>query len=160
MSEEQAVPISDENAMEAISDENAAEAISDETAEETVSDAEPEMTSADIRVVEGGQGSVKPVQFAPLPQSPVASEQNPMDLLYDVALDLSVELGHTSLPVKDVLQLGPGSIVELDKLAGEPVDITVNGKLIARGEVVVVDENFGIRVTEIANKVERLSGLA
>ena len=146
--------------------ENQAKAISDETAEAAVSQPEMESTEAgaDIRVVEGGadadSGTVKTAQFAPLPQTPVVNEQNPMDLLYDVTLDLSVELGHTALPVRDVLQLGPGSIVELDKLAGEPVDIMVNDKMIARGEVVVVDENFGIRVTEIANRVDRLSGLA
>lgn len=83
-----------------------------------------------------------------------------MDLLFDVQLQLSVELGRTSIPVKEILQLGPGSIVELDKLAGEPVDILVNGKLIARGEVVVVDENFGVRVTEVASQAERLSQAA
>jgi flagellar motor switch protein FliN/FliY len=88
---------------------------------------------------------------------PSITEQGSMDLLFDVQLNLSVELGRTSIPVRDVLQLGPGSIVELDKLAGEPVDILVNGKLIARGEVVVVDENFGVRVTEIASQCEKLS---
>lgn len=104
--------------------------------------------------------SVRKVSFAPLPPGPVTTEHGSMDLLLDVELDLSVELGRTSIPVKEVLQLGPGSIVELDKLAGEPVDIMVNGKLIARGEVVVVDENFGIRVTEIASRTERLNGLS
>jgi flagellar motor switch protein FliN/FliY len=104
--------------------------------------------------------AVKSVRFAPLPQAPASMEQGSMDLLLDVDLDMSVELGRTSVPVREVLQLGPGSILELDKLAGEPVDIMVNGKLIARGEVVVVDENFGVRVTEIASRSERLSGLS
>lgn len=104
--------------------------------------------------------TVKNVRFAPLPQAPLSVEQGSMDLLLDVDLDMSVELGRTSVPVREVLQLGPGSILELDKLAGEPVDIMVNGKLIARGEVVVVDENFGVRVTEIASRSERLSGLS
>jgi flagellar motor switch protein FliN/FliY len=75
-----------------------------------------------------------------------------MDVLLDVNLDLSVELGRARVPVRDVLQLSPGSVVELNKLGGEPVDILVNGRLIARGEVVVVDENFGVRVTEIINR--------
>ena len=96
-------------------------------------------------------------RFAPLPNMPSITEQGSMDLLFDVQLNLSVELGRTSIPVREVLQLGPGSIVELDKLAGEPVDILVNGKLIARGEVVVVDENFGVRVTEIASQCDKLS---
>jgi flagellar motor switch protein FliN/FliY len=108
----------------------------------------------------GVGGSIKQARFAPLTAAQAKHDQNSMDLLMDVSLDLSVELGRTSIPVRDVLQLGPGSILELDKLAGEPVDIMVNGKLIARGEVVVVDENFGIRVTEIANRNERLTGLA
>jgi flagellar motor switch protein FliN len=108
----------------------------------------------------GTASSVKSVRFAPLNQMPAAGEQGSIDLLLDVDLALSVELGRAAIPVREVLQLGPGSIVELDKLAGEPVDIMVNGKLIARGEVVVVDENFGIRVTEIASQNERLSGLA
>lgn len=69
----------------------------------------------------------------------------------DVQLGVTVELGRTSLPVKEVLQLGPGSVVELEKTAGEPVDILVNGTPVARGEVVVVDDNFGVRVTELVN---------
>jgi flagellar motor switch protein FliN/FliY len=77
-----------------------------------------------------------------------------MDILMDVQLELTVELGHASVPVREVLQLGPGAIVKLDKLAGEPVDVLVNGKLIARGEVVVVDETFGIRIAELVNRAD------
>jgi len=87
---------------------------------------------------------------------PLSSDQGSIDLLADVELNLTVELGRTSIPVREVLQLGAGSIVELHKLAGEPVDVLVNGKLIARGEVVVVDESFGVRLTEIASQAERL----
>ncbi|MHB0912656.1 MAG: flagellar motor switch protein FliN [Armatimonadota bacterium] len=117
--------------------------------------------TADTPTVEESQqtNSVESVRFAQLPESPVAAEQNSMDLLLDVELDLSVELGRTNIPVKDILQLGSGSIVELEKSAGDPVDIMINGKLIARGEVVVVDENFGVRITEIVSRSERLSGL-
>lgn len=121
----------------------------------------PDATEAgDLQIVSDASASSNSVQtarFAPLPNMPSITEQGSMDLLFDVQLNLSVELGRTSIPVRDVLQLGPGSIVELDKLAGEPVDILVNGKLIARGEVVVVDENFGVRVTEIASQCEKLS---
>ncbi len=72
-----------------------------------------------------------------------------IDLLMDVALDVVIELGRTVMPLKEVLNLGPGAVIELDKLAGDPVDILVNNKLVARGEVVVIEENFGVRITEI-----------
>ena len=78
-------------------------------------------------------------------------------LLMDIQVVLTVELGRTKKYVKDILGLGEGSIIELDKLAGEPVDLLVNGKLIAKGEVVVIDENFGVRITEIADPNERLA---
>jgi flagellar motor switch protein FliN/FliY len=82
-----------------------------------------------------------------------------ISLLMDVPLKLTVELGRTTKMVKEILALAPGSVVELDKLAGEPVDILVNERLIAKGEVVVIDENFGVRITEIVNPEERLHGL-
>jgi flagellar motor switch protein FliN/FliY len=80
-------------------------------------------------------------------------------LLLDVPLKLTVELGRTTKLVKEILALAPGSVVELDKLAGEAVDILVNEKLIAKGEVVVIDENFGVRITEIINPEERLNAV-
>ncbi len=80
-------------------------------------------------------------------------------LLLDVPLKLTVELGRTTKLVKEILALAPGSVVELDKLAGEAVDILVNEKLIAKGEVVVIDENFGVRITEIINPEERLTAV-
>lgn len=86
-------------------------------------------------------------------------EQRNLDLLLDIPLKVTVELGRTSRPIKDILELSSGSIIELDKLAGEPVDILVNEKLIAKGEVVVIDENFGVRVTDILSKSERLMQL-
>lgn len=82
------------------------------------------------------------------------------ELLLDVQMILTVELGRTKKYVKEILNLGEGSIIELDKLAGEPVDLLVNGKLIARGEVVVIDENFGVRVTDIVAPAERLAKMA
>jgi flagellar motor switch protein FliN/FliY len=82
-----------------------------------------------------------------------------IEILLDIPLEVSVELGRTKIVIKDLIQLGPGSIIELDKLIGEPVDLLVNDKLIARGEVVVFDENFGIRITDIATPAERLKSL-
>jgi len=82
-----------------------------------------------------------------------------MDFLLDIPLEISVELGRTRMLIKDLLQLGQGSVVELDKLAGEPMEILVNGKLVARGEVVVVNEKFGVRLTDIISPTERIRQL-
>lgn len=87
------------------------------------------------------------------------NEQRNLENLLDIPLKVTVELGRTKRPIKDILDLSVGSIIELDKLAGEPVDILVNQKLIAQGEVVVIDENFGVRVTEIISKADRLMNL-
>ena len=102
-----------------------------------------------------GDSVVRPAEFSPL--SHVASNpmHNGVDLILDVQMQVAVELGRTKMRVKDVLSLGPGSVVELDKHAGEPVEVVVNNKTVARGEVVVIDENFGVRVTEIINVNER-----
>lgn len=82
-----------------------------------------------------------------------------IDFLLDIPLDVTVELGRTRMLIKDLLQLGQGSVVELEKLAGEPMEILVNNKLIARGEVVVVNEKFGVRLTDIISPVERIRQL-
>ncbi len=87
------------------------------------------------------------------------NEQRNLDMLLDIPLRVTVELGRTKRTIKEILELSSGSIVELDKLAGEPVDIHVNEKLIAKGEVVVIDENFGVRVTDILSQQERLKKL-
>jgi len=84
---------------------------------------------------------------------------NNMELIKDVPLEVTVRLGKTVMKIRDILELGDGSIIELDKLAGEPVDLLVNGKLVAKGEVVVIDENFGFRVKDIISPTERLSTL-
>ena len=99
---------------------------------------------------------VHPVRFPPLPAlEPPVTAQRGLDLIMDVQMRVAVELGRSTMTVEDVLSLGPGSVVELNKLAGEAVDILVNERLIARGEVVVVDENFGVRVTEIVSPRRR-----
>lgn len=87
------------------------------------------------------------------------SAMRDMDFLLDVPLELTVQLGKTRMLIKDLLQLGQGSIVELEKLAGEPMEILVNNKLVARGEVVVVNEKFGIRLTDILSPTERIKQL-
>lgn len=103
--------------------------------------------------------AVQPVQFAPLTPSLGPVERSNMGLIMDVPLQVTVELGRTRKLIREILELSHGSIVELDKLAGEPVDILVNGKLIAKGEVVVIDENFGVRVTDIISPIERVNNL-
>ncbi|MEQ6375335.1 flagellar motor switch phosphatase FliY [Bacillaceae bacterium S4-13-58] len=94
-------------------------------------------------------------EFVPSQIAP--NEQRNLDMLLDIPLKVTVELGRTKRTIKDILELSAGSIVELDKLAGEPVDILVNDKLIAKGEVVVIDENFGVRVTDILSQRDRLN---
>jgi flagellar motor switch protein FliN/FliY len=104
--------------------------------------------------------AVHPVQFMPLaPELPSTDRQHGIELLMDVALEVSVELGRSHMSIGEILGLRTGSVVELDKLAGEPVDVSVNGTLIARGEVVVVDEKFGVRITEVVSKARRLASL-
>ena len=91
-------------------------------------------------------------RFAPVAEAPAPTARSGIDLLAGLQMNVTVELGRTELTVSEVLGLGPGSVIELDRLAGEPVDILVNDRLIARGEVVVVDENFGIRVVEVVRR--------
>ena len=82
-----------------------------------------------------------------------------LDMLLDVPLEVNVELGRTRMTIQDLLQLGPGSVIELDKVAGEALDILVNGRLVARGEAVVVNDKFGIRITDIVSPQERIQRL-
>ncbi|SFU75268.1 flagellar motor switch phosphatase FliY [Alicyclobacillus macrosporangiidus] len=106
------------------------------------------------------QVQVKRPQFADFddPAPPAAAPRN-LSLLLDVMLDVTVELGRTRKSIREILDLAPGSVIELEKLAGESVDILVNGKRIATGEVVVIDENFGVRVTDILSPVDRVKKL-
>lgn len=101
--------------------------------------------------------NVQSVQFPNLQAQGSQPDVGNISLLMDVYMEMTVELGRTKKPIKEILGMGEGTIIELDKLAGEPVDILVNHKLIATGEVVVIDENFGVRVTEIVSPTERLS---
>ena len=107
-----------------------------------------------------GSANVQPVQFPNLNQPRLGPhEAGNIGLIMDVSMEMTVELGRTRKLIKEILGMGEGTIIELDKLAGEPVDILVNHKLIAKGEVVVIDENFGVRVTEIVSPMERINDM-
>ena len=103
--------------------------------------------------------NVQQLQYPNLQAGMNAGEQGNISLIMDVFMEMTVELGRTKKTIKDILGMGEGTIIELDKLAGEPVDILVNHKKIAKGEVVVIDENFGVRVTEILSPMERVTEL-
>lgn len=89
----------------------------------------------------------------------IQSDLHSLDFILDIPLKITVELGRTRMLIRELLQLGQGSVIELNKLAGEPLEILVNEKLIARGEVVVVNEKFGIRLTDIISPIERIEQL-
>jgi flagellar motor switch protein FliN len=93
------------------------------------------------------------------PQQLTGPHDSNLDRILDIPLVLSAQLGNTRMLIKDLLQLGPGSIVELDKLAGEPLEVLVNERLVARGEVVMVNEKFGIRLTDVISPTERVNKL-
>ncbi|MDR7415647.1 MAG: flagellar motor switch protein FliN [Armatimonadota bacterium] len=103
--------------------------------------------------------TVRPVEFEPLEPRRASSPDRNLDLLLDVPLQVTVELGRTRMRIRDVLSLGIGAVIELERAAGEPVDLYVNDRLFARGEVVVIEENFGVRVTEILSPEQRLRTL-
>jgi flagellar motor switch protein FliN/FliY len=96
-------------------------------------------------------GQAIPAGFAPLTPGPRGTPvvRGGLELLHDVEMEITAELGRTRMSVRDLLAMAPGAVIELDRVAGGPTDLLVNGRLIARGEVVVIDENFGIRITEI-----------
>ena len=103
---------------------------------------------------------VQQAQFASFEANQLShSESRNLNMLLDIPLQVTVELGRTERSVKEILELTSGSIIELDKLAGEPVDILVNARLVAKGEVVVIDENFGVRITDIVSQADRLKNL-
>jgi flagellar motor switch protein FliN/FliY len=103
--------------------------------------------------------NVQSVQYPSFMPQTNPHEQGNIGLIMDVYMEMTVELGRTRKLIREILNMGEGTIIELDKLAGEPVDILVNHKLIAKGEVVVIDENFGVRVTEIVSPMERMADM-
>ena len=106
--------------------------------------------------LEESTATVSPIQFEELTDDLIADEKENMNLLMDLQLQVSVELGKVKKPIKDILQFTQGTIVELDRLAGDNVDVLVSGKIIAKGEVVVVDQNFGVRITKIVLPEKRV----
>ena len=97
---------------------------------------------------------------SPANGEPIGNGKCDLDIILDIPLNITVELGKVRMPVNELLQLGQGSIIELSKQVGEPLDIYVNNKLVAKGEVVILDEKFGIRVADIINPAERAKSLA
>jgi flagellar motor switch protein FliN/FliY len=109
------------------------------------------------RMVLGLEPEEEPVKRST--NKPAVGNEESLEILMDIPLQISVELGRVKMVVKDVVELGSGSIIEIDKAAGEPVDVLVNGKVVARGEVVVIEDNFGVRITEILSQQDRLAKL-
>lgn len=101
----------------------------------------------------------KPATFPPLETKNGEPSIKNLDFILDIPMQVSVQLGSTKMLIRDLLQLGQGSVVELEKLAGEPLEVLVNHQLVARGEVVVVNEKFGIRLTDVVSAVERIQHL-
>ncbi len=118
---------------------------------------EERQESEPVRREEHKVVNVQPVQYQTFESDQWSAEKESIELIMDVPLEITVELGRTKKLIKDILEFGPGTILELDKLAGEPVDIMVNGKYIAKGEVVVIDESFGVRITDIVSASKRLN---
>ena len=118
-----------------------------------------EEQQANVDDIDFAEADVSKAEFQQLSEPAGDPEGRNIDLLMDVNLPISIELGRTKMSISDILALGPGSVVELNKLAGEPVDLLVNQKVVARGEVVVIDENFGVRVTQLMTPEERLKSL-
>lgn len=116
----------------------------------------PQPTQSQSSNVMHNNVNVQTAQFQSFDMNELAQQKENITIIRDVPLEVTVELGRTRKPIKEILEFNPGTVIELDKLAGEPIDILVNGKFIAKGEVVVIDENFGVRVTDIINTEERI----
>ncbi len=110
-------------------------------------------------IVDQSSVDVRPAEFIPLTQKAASGPASRIDLIADIPVRVTVELGRTRKNISDILNMTPGSVIELDKMAGEPVDVLVNSKLIAKGEVVVIDENFGVRITEIVSSSGKVRSL-
>ncbi|MFZ2650811.1 MAG: flagellar motor switch protein FliN [Burkholderiaceae bacterium] len=138
---------------------NPAAAATDTAADDwaaALAEAKPAETMPSPSAVE----QVAPVSFANLAAGSAPAAGNDINMILDIPVQLTVELGRTRIPIKHILQLAQGSVVELETLAGEPMDVLVNGYLIAQGEVVVVNDKFGIRLTDIVTPSERMRRLS
>ncbi len=135
------------------------DAMADEWAA-ALTEARPAGGSASAPAVQTAVEQVAPVSFANLAGGAQMAAGNDINMILDIPVQLTVELGRTRIPIKHILQLAQGSVVELETLAGEPMDVLVNGYLIAQGEVVVVNDKFGIRLTDIVTPSERMRRLS
>ncbi len=106
-----------------------------------------------------GSPSPQPASFPPVQSTEAGGTPKNIDFILDIPMSVSVYVGSTKMAIRDLLQLAQGSVIELDKLAGEPMEVMVNNKLVARGEVVVVNEKFGIRLTDVVSAAERVQQL-
>ena len=134
-----------------------------ESDEKKMAEEREAQTEAEAKTTADGKAEAKteakPAQFSNVQDRSGAIAQRGVDFILDIPLQISVELGRTHMLINDLLRLGQGSVVELSKLAGEPMEVFVNQKLIARGEVVVVNEKFGVRLTDIISPLERVEQL-
>ncbi len=168
MAEQAAAEVSEGAAEENAGEEDAAADWGDALAEQAAAeeggddaaagwgDALAEQEAAESSVLQESEVEQAPVFTEFSPKNQLQSTQNDIDFILDIPVQLTVELGRTKISIKNLLQLAQGSVVELDGLAGEPMDVLVNGTLIAQGEVVVVNEKFGIRLTDIITPAERI----
>jgi flagellar motor switch protein FliN len=144
-------------------DDNAAADWADALAEQAAADTAA--TAGAARPAAPGAASAEAVRMPPLKAPPGAGldadgeDERNLDVILDIPVTLSMEIGRTRLPIRNLLQLNQGSVVELERLAGEPMDVLVNGTLIARGEVVVINERYGIRLTDVISPAERVRKL-
>ncbi len=120
-----------------------------------LAEAKPSETASEVQPEQ-----VAPASFTNFSPTTATSAGNDINMILDIPVQLTVELGRTRIPIKHILQLAQGSVVELDAMAGEPMDVLVNGYLIAQGEVVVVNDKFGIRLTDIVTPSERMRRLS
>lgn len=137
--------------------ENVAES---EDATEQASESQASGNSAKPSAASSKPPQAQPAQFDPLHDSSQAADSDlNLDVILDVGVTMSMEVGRVRIPIRNLLQLSQGSVVELDRLAGEPLDVFVNGTLIAHGEVVMVNEKFGVRLTDVVSPAERIRKL-
>lgn len=149
MSEDERLAAEWESAMEESGDSEAS--VDDEWAA-AMAEAEAAEVKTDIKAA--------PLEsFAPSPEMKQGSMAPDLDVILDIPVTISMEVGNTQIPIRNLLQLNQGSVIELDRLAGEPLDVLINGTLIAHGEVVMVNEKFGIRLTDVVSPTERIRRL-
>jgi len=158
LSEDEKLAAEWESAMEETGEEGAEESRDDEWAQA--------MEEAGEKGEEAGEGAISSVRAAPMEEfdgGSMATQGNglppDLDVILDIPVSISMEVGNTQIPIRNLLQLNQGSVIELDRLAGEPLDVLVNGTLIAHGEVVMVNEKFGIRLTDVISPGERIKRL-